>query len=172
MSITGLASSPGTAVLPTWWMPPVSHVPIAAARSSRSRSKRAGQSGSCRTTRIGSPADGIPPLLDGQRAFHPGLAVARDRAEEGIGAGFQIDVGDRLAVADDFGAADLLAGGIFDVDVVADRLRVVEFDRHLAGFARGRVARVGEVGALRSFEADRLRDRGFSGATALTAGFR
>ena len=42
----GFASRPGTAVLPTWWIPPTAQSPIAASRSSRSLSNRAGQAGS------------------------------------------------------------------------------------------------------------------------------
>jgi hypothetical protein len=41
----GLTSRPGTAVLPTWWMPPRIHSPITPCNASRSCSKRVGQPG-------------------------------------------------------------------------------------------------------------------------------
>jgi hypothetical protein len=58
--------------------------------------------------------------------------VAVDRAVEGVGAGLEVDLGRGLAVRDDLGATELaLTRG--DRDVVLDRRRVVEVDRHLAG---------------------------------------
>lgn len=45
-SMIGFASSPGTAVLPTWCMPPTIHSPIASDTAVRSASNRAGQVGS------------------------------------------------------------------------------------------------------------------------------
>src|SRR5262245_39915959 len=54
MSMIRLAMSPGTAVLPMWWMPPVIQAPMAARIARDSRSNRAGQSGRYGTSRIGS----------------------------------------------------------------------------------------------------------------------
>ena len=52
--MTGLASRPGTDVLPTWWIPPVIDLPSTLSRAGRSCSNRAGHSGSYESTRIGS----------------------------------------------------------------------------------------------------------------------
>jgi hypothetical protein len=54
MSMIGLASSPGTAVLPTWCMPPEIQAPIDSARATRSSSNRRGQAWSYAESRIGS----------------------------------------------------------------------------------------------------------------------
>src|SRR4051812_11916568 len=113
MSITGFASSPGTAVLPTWWTPPTIQPPIASSSRRRSRSKREGQSGSYATTRIGSSTVTAPSamlaLFDRQRPFHAGLAVAGDRAEEGVFARLEVDARGGGAARDQFGAPDFLA---------------------------------------------------------------
>ena len=57
MSITGFASKPGTAVLPTWWIPPTTQSPIAPpmprapARSAQATSRRSRRSAPARRSR-------------------------------------------------------------------------------------------------------------------------
>src|SRR2546423_7297602 len=59
MSTIGFEASPGTAVEPTWWMPPSSHGASTRSSSARSASKRSGHSGSYGTTTTGSSATGL-----------------------------------------------------------------------------------------------------------------
>src|SRR6187549_618464 len=105
------------------------------------------------------------PLFDGQRAFHAGLAVARHGAVIGVLAGFEVRDGRGvLAFGDHVGLGDLLAFGVFDVDVMADRLRVAEVQRHvLAGFGGHRVFAEGEA-AFGRFDVN------FGSATTAPAG--
>ena len=77
----------------------------------------------------------LPALFDGQRAFHARLAVAGDRAVEGVFAGFRLPIVAVVAAGDQFGLAELLTARVFDRDVVGEGLRVGEFDRDLPAFA-------------------------------------
>jgi hypothetical protein len=101
-----------------------------------------------------APAPTRPRLFDGQRAFHAGFAVAGDGAEVGVGARLEVDGGGVGAFGDQFGGADFFAAGVFDRDVVGQRLGVVECDRHFTGFRGHAGARVGEFAARVGFELD------------------
>ena len=68
----------------------------------------------------------------------------------------------------DFGLADVFAARGFHVDVMADRLRVVEVDRHVTGLGGHFFLGVGEGAARVRFDFDA---RGFS-ARGFSAGFR
>jgi len=84
-STIGLAHSPGTAVLPTWWTSPTSHGPSRSSRRCRSRAARTAQPSSDSSTTTGSVAHpgqpsgsrrgGMRPVSHGlgsqQRRFHP-----------------------------------------------------------------------------------------------------
>src|SRR5260221_10837445 len=63
--------------------------------------------------------------------------MAGDGAEVVVGAGFEIDHGRVRAFGDQFGLADRLAAGVFDRDVVGERLRVGEVDGDFAGLGGG-----------------------------------
>ena len=64
VSMIGLASRSGTAVLPTWCMPLTSHSPIASSSVDRSSSNRAGQDGSYGESGIGSSGGSGPARAD------------------------------------------------------------------------------------------------------------
>src|SRR6185295_2953086 len=95
------------------------------------------------------------PLFDGERAFHAGFAVTGDRAVEGVGAWLEVDRGRVRAVGDQFGLADFFAAGGFDRDVVRERLRILEVDRHFAGLGGGAGGGVGERAVRIGFEFQR-----------------
>src|SRR6201999_1333621 len=85
-----------------------------------------------------------PALLDRQGSFHSRFPVARDGAEEGVVAGTEVGGDGGLAGADQWGDGDFFAFGAFDRDVVFERRRIVEVDRHLARLAGQRFLFVGE----------------------------
>src|SRR5829696_930142 len=83
MSTIGLAASPRTAVLPTWWMPPVARSPIAASSAARSRSNAAAQAGSWETISIGSSEGAFKPEIGFDVAVVVGDLAVSGRAVEG-----------------------------------------------------------------------------------------
>src|SRR3954454_4852445 len=72
-------------------------------------------------------------LLDGERSFHPGLAMAWDGAVNSVGAGLEFGGLRFFAFCDRFESGEFLAF-LFDHHVVGDRRRVLEVDRDLARF--------------------------------------
>src|SRR5690348_407217 len=102
-------------------------------------------------------------LLDDQGAFHARLAVARDRAEVGVGARLQFDFAGFGAFLDHFDAAYFFPVFIFDFDVVGDRRFVGELDRVLAGLGGDFFGREGEVAARVGFDFDRRAAGGLFG---------
>src|ERR1700710_2358461 len=76
-------------------------------------------------------------LLDGQRPFHTCFAMPRNRAVVRVFAWLQIHHGRVAAFGDQFGFADRLAAGVFDRDVVGERLGGGEVDPPFAGFGAG-----------------------------------
>src|ERR1700749_883481 len=70
MSMIGLAGRVGTAVLPTWWVPPTPHPPVTGSRSPRpgpEADRPARPVGLDRDRLIGSAAPGPGRWLGGQR---------------------------------------------------------------------------------------------------------
>src|SRR5947209_8157932 len=79
MSMMGLAASPGTAVLPTWWIPPTARAASISASASRSTRNLPGQRGSYGTIRTGSWSASAAPsgAIESTRGGDAGAAVER-----------------------------------------------------------------------------------------------
>lgn len=112
----GLASSPGTAVLPTWWMPPTTQSPIASSSAARSSSNRVDQDGSYPESRIGSSAangsGGRSGSISGS-SLSDASRRARDRSDSGYGESVKrallLDLDETLMVEEPAAEAAFLA---------------------------------------------------------------
>src|SRR5262245_49476286 len=141
----GAHPAAGDGVLLAGYLPAT---PPARAAEPRTRTTRPAAGRSSHRTKA------VADLLDGEGALHAGLAVAGDRAEEGVAPGLQVDRRIGRAARDQVGLAERLPRRVLDGDVVLERLLVVEVDRHGTGLRADVLLVVCEVAAGRGGDVD------------------